>query len=57
MRFVRCVTRMWNILNIKSTDIGYRLNDPDREKITDPNDPRHDFLLKMATMFKDLTFC
>ena len=54
MRFVRCVTRMWNILNIKSTDIGFRLNDPDREKITDPNDPRPDFLLKMATMFKEM---
>ena len=54
MRFVRCVTRMWNILNIKSTDIGYRLNDPDGEKITDLNDPRLDFLLKMATMFKEM---
>ena len=54
MKFVRYVTRMWNILNIRSTDIGYRLNDPDREKFTDPNDPRLDFLSKMVTMFKEM---
>ena len=45
---------MWNILNIRSCDIAVRLNDPDRKKFTDPNDPRLDFLLKMATMFKQM---
>jgi hypothetical protein len=53
-KFVKLVTRMWNMLNIRSCDIAVRLNDPDREKFTDPNDPRLDFLLKMATMFKEM---
>ena len=52
--FVKLVTRMWNILNIRSCDTARRLNDPDREKFTDPNDPRLNFLLKMATMFKKM---
>ena len=30
------------------------MNDSEREKVTDPNDPRLDFLLKMATMFKEM---
>ena len=53
-KFVNYVTRMWNILNTKSCDIAVRLNDPDRQKFTDPNDYRLDFLLKMATMFKSM---
>ena len=53
-KFIKLVTRMWNILNIRSCDIAARLNDPDRETFTDPNDPRLDFLLKMATMFKQM---
>ena len=53
-KFVKYVTKMWNILNIRSTDIAYRLNDPDRKIITDPFDPRLDFLLKMGRMFKEM---
>ena len=52
--FVKVVTRMWNILNIRSPDTAKRMNDPDREKFTDPKDPRLDFLLQMATMFKEM---
>ena len=33
-KFVKYVTRMWNILNIKCCDIAVRLNDPDRQKFT-----------------------
>ena len=50
--FVELVTRMWKILNIKSPDAAKQLNDPDREKFTSVDDPRLDFLLRMAKMFK-----
>ena len=30
------------------------MNDPDSDKCTDHNDPRLDFLLKMATIFKEM---
>jgi hypothetical protein len=50
--FVKNVTRMWNILNIKSPRVGKRLRDADRSPIEDPNNPRLEFLLKMATAFK-----
>ena len=45
---------MWNILNIRSSKNANRLNDPEREKFTNPDDPRLDFLLKMATMFEEM---
>lgn len=50
LKFVTFVTIMWNILNIRSPDISYRLNDPNRRKFTDPSDPRLDFLLNMSIM-------
>ena len=50
-KFVKYVTRIWNILNIKSCDIAVRLNDPVRKRFTDPKNSRLYFLLKMATMF------
>lgn len=52
--FVRQITRMWHIINVKSPEKGIRLNDPDRLPITDPNDSRLDFLLKMATSLKKM---
>ena len=52
--FVRNVTKMWNILNIRSISIGYRLKDNDRLPFTDVNDKRLDFLLRMATIFKQM---
>ena len=42
-KFINYVTKIWNILNIRSTDIAYRLNDSNREKVTDPCDPRVEF--------------
>ena len=45
---VRNVTKIWNILNVKTTSAGRRLNDPDREPITDANDPRLSFLVEIA---------
>ena len=51
LKFVRYVTRIWNILNIRSYYSGSRLNDPDREPFKDCRDPRLDFLLQMATMY------
>ena len=52
--FVKLVTRVWNILNIRSPEAAKRTNDPDPEKFTDPEDPRLDVLLQMATMFKEM---
>ena len=48
---VRNVTKMWNILNVKTTSAGHRLNDPDREPINDANDPRLSFLVEIAHCF------
>ena len=50
--FVEHVTKMWNIINVRSTSSGFHLNDNDRYPITNPNDSRLDFLLNMATAFK-----
>ena len=36
--FVKQVTPMWNILNIRSCESAKCLNDPDPETFTDPND-------------------
>ena len=55
LKFVKLVTKMWNILNIKSCDTALRLNDPDRAKFSDPNDERLIFLLRIADMFKDMS--
>ena len=50
--FVELVTRMWKILNIKSPDAARNLNAVDREQFTSEEDPRLDFLLRMAKSFK-----
>ena len=50
--FIENVTRMWHIINIRSTSTGIRLRDEDRQPISKPNDRRLDFILKMATSFK-----
>ena len=52
--FVRNVTRMWNILNIKSPTVGIRINDDDRQPFIDSNDERLTFLVDMATCFKKM---
>ena len=51
-RFVSLVTRMWNMINVKSPEAGRRLNDPDRKQFLSDSDSRLDFLLKMGTAFK-----
>ena len=51
-RFVSLVTRMWNMLNVKSPEAGRRLKDPDRKQFLSDSDSRLDFLLKMGTSFK-----
>ena len=42
------------MLNIRFIYISYRLNDVDRLPFSDPNDERLDFILKMATIFKQM---
>ena len=39
------VTRLLNILNVGSPEIGGRLNDPDRAVAKNPDDPRLQFIL------------
>ena len=38
--FINCVTRMWNILNIKSPAVGHGLDDVNRLPFTDQRDER-----------------
>ena len=52
--FLSRVTRMWNILNVKSPDVGVRLNDPDRYTISDANDSRLQYLLDIADSFAEM---
>ena len=53
-RFIELVVDMWNCLNIKCPGAGQKLQDPNREKFTEQNDARLDFLKDMATMFKQM---
>ena len=46
-----------NILNIKSPSAGRHLNDKDREKICETDNPRLEFLLKMGHYFKLMDAC
>ena len=50
--FVEHVIKMWNILNVRSRYTGERLKDTNREPINSIEDPKLDFLLKMATSLK-----
>ena len=44
------VTRMWNMINIKSPHAGYRTNDPHRNPFCDKSGER--LVCKVATTFK-----
>ena len=55
--FVQNVTKMWHILNVRSTTTGGHLRDDDRYPINDPNDPKLDFLQEIATSFKLMDNC
>ena len=52
--FVRQVTRLMNIINVKSESRGVRLHDEDNKPIYDIDDPRLTFAYKMATAFKEM---
>ena len=52
--FLSRVTRMWNILNVKSPVIGKHLNDPDRYTISDTNDTRLQYLIDIADAFAEM---
>ena len=53
-KFVDNITKMWNILNIKTPTSGRNLNDKNREPFRDPNDMRLKFLENIATSFKKM---
>ena len=50
--FVAHVTKMWEIINVKSPRESTKLNDPNRAKIEDEDDPRLNYLHRMATSMK-----
>ena len=50
--FVKMVTTMWNMINIKSPHAGYRTDDPDRNPFCDKSDERLVYTCKVATTFK-----
>ena len=52
--FVQLVTRMMNILNVKSPHTAKKLNDPDRRVIRDIDDDRFPFLENMVCMFEKM---
>ena len=45
------MVKLWNFLNIKRTDAGKRLNDPNRAPVSRLDDRRINFLETMATAF------
>ena len=48
---VKNVTKMWNILNVKTPSAGIRLNDEDRLPISDVSDVRLSFIEDIADCF------
>ena len=52
--FVEQVTRLWHMLNGKSTNYGTRLHDADRYPFTSIVDPRYTFIEEMATEFRNM---
>ena len=54
LMFVNNVTKLWNIMNIKSPNSGTKLNDIDKEPIRCPNDSRLKFLESMAASCKQM---
>ena len=52
--FVDEVTKLWNFINVKSTDAGRNLNDPNREPFTSTDDQRFQFMHDMANKFKTM---
>ena len=52
--FVRHVTRLFHMLNVKNLYSGQAYNDPDRETYRSIDDPRFDYILNMALAFKKM---
>ena len=50
--FVKMVTKMWNIINIKSPHAGFRTNDPDNNPFRDKSDDHLQYLTKLATTYE-----
>ena len=46
------VLKMWSILNVKEPSEGRNLNNPDKYPVSEPNDERLDFLVRMGTSLK-----
>ena len=52
--FVRHVTRLFHMLNVKNLYSGQAYNDPDREAYRSIDDPRFDYIMNMALTFKKM---
>jgi hypothetical protein len=48
-------TRLWKILNIKTTVAHLHLNDPDRKQLEDKKDSRFSFLISTASMVAQMS--
>ena len=50
--FAQHITRLINILNVGSPNVGGRFNDPDHAVVNSVDDQRLNFLLEMANSFQ-----
>ena len=55
MVMIENVTKMWHILNVKSPNVGYGLNDNDRKPVSDVSDTRLAFLTEIAGCINSMT--
>ena len=50
--FVENITKLFNMLNVKSPEAARQLSDPDRAVFSTYDDERYDYLLQMAESFE-----
>ena len=52
--FMEAVTKLWNIVNIKSLNKDKYLNDSSWKKFTTSGDPRLEYIWKVANSFEEI---
>lgn len=51
---MEAVTKLWNIVNIKSLNKDKYLNDSSWKQFTTPGDPRLEYIWKVANSFEEI---
>ena len=51
---MEAVTKLWNIVNIKSLNKDKYLNDSSWKQFTNPGDPRLEYIWKVANSFEEI---